>query len=166
MRNVLSKVSRKHTKWTTFILKAMFAMENRGHALDTAESVAAEMDSKGLKATASCLREGIGESTTYLLDEYPVEHQRRIRTNNMIERLNREIRKKTRVVGSFPTAGARLCSYTRTSATSPPASGAHTVTWTCPGSTAPCNQRTEITSDDGSTTFAQDIGHNPNELMN
>ena len=38
MRNVLSKVSRKHTKWATFILKAMFAMENRGHALDKAES--------------------------------------------------------------------------------------------------------------------------------
>ena len=56
----------------------------------------------GLKAAASCLREGVGEATTYLLDEYPVEHRRRIRTNNMIERLNREIRRRTRVVGSFP----------------------------------------------------------------
>ena len=34
---------------------------------------------------------GIGETTTYLLDDYPREHRRRIRTNNMIERLNREI---------------------------------------------------------------------------
>ena len=55
-----------------------------------------------MKAAASCLREGINESTTYLLDDYPVEHRRRIRTNNMIERLNREIRRRTRVVGSFP----------------------------------------------------------------
>ncbi|MDR3903909.1 MAG: transposase, partial [Bifidobacterium sp.] len=44
----------------------------------------------------------IGETTAYLLPEFPTEHRRRIRTNNMIERLNREIRRRTRVVGSFP----------------------------------------------------------------
>ena len=57
---------------------------------------------------ASCLREGIGESTTYLSDEYPAEHRRRIRTNNMIERLNREIRQRTRVVGSLPDGRSAL----------------------------------------------------------
>lgn len=91
MRNVLSRVSRKHAAWAAGALKAVFAMESRG-----------------LKAAASCLREGIGESTTYLLDDYPVEHRRRIRTNNMIERLNREIRRRTRVVGSFPDGRSAL----------------------------------------------------------
>ena len=33
---------------------------------------------------------------------FPSEHWLRIRKNNIIERLNREIRRKTRVVGSFP----------------------------------------------------------------
>ena len=55
-----------------------------------------------------CLREGIGETTAYLLPEFPTEHRRRIRTNNMIERLNREIRRRTRVVGSFPDGNSAL----------------------------------------------------------
>ena len=83
-------------------------MESRDAALRKAEDVAAQMESRGLKAAASCLREGIGESTTYLLDDYPVEHRRRIRTNNMIERRNREIRRRTRVVGSFPDGRSAL----------------------------------------------------------
>ena len=57
---------------------------------------------------ANCLREGVGETTTYLLDEFPDGHRRRIRTNNMIERLNREIRRRTRVVGGFPDGNSAL----------------------------------------------------------
>ena len=83
MRNVLSKVSHKHAAWAASALKAVFAMESRQAALEKAEQVATEMESKGLKAAASCLREGISETTTYLIDDYPVEHRRRIRTNNM-----------------------------------------------------------------------------------
>ena len=73
------------------MVKAVFAMESRESALAKAEQVAMEMESRKLKAAANCLREGIGETTTYLLPEYPAGHRRRIRTNNMIERLNREI---------------------------------------------------------------------------
>ncbi len=67
-----------------------------------------EMEGRRLEAAARCLREGIGEATTYLLPEFPAEHRRRIRTNNMIERLNREIRRRTRVVGSFPDGDSAL----------------------------------------------------------
>ena len=108
MRNVLSKVPPTHREWASAALKAIFAMESRASALAKAEEVAREMESRRLKAAASCLREGIGETTTWLLDEYPPEHRRRIRTNNMIERLNREIRRRTRVVGSFPDGRSAL----------------------------------------------------------
>ena len=60
------------------------------------------------EAAANCLREGIGETTTYLLPEFPDGHRRRIRTNNMIERLNREIRRRTRVVGSSSDGNSAL----------------------------------------------------------
>ena len=108
MRNVLSKVPPTHREWASAALKAIFAMESRASALAKAETVASETETRKLRAAANCLREGIGETTTYLLDEYPPEHRRRIRTNNMIERLNREIRRRTRVVGSFPDGRSAL----------------------------------------------------------
>ena len=40
--------------------------------------------------------------------DFPSEHWMRIRTNNTIERLNREIRRRTRVVGTFPNGNSAL----------------------------------------------------------
>ena len=108
MRNVLSKTPPTHRQWASAALKAIFAMESRESALAKTESVAAEMEARRLKTAANCLREGAGETTTYLLPEFPDGHRRRIRTNNMIERLNREIRRRTRVVGSFPDGNSAL----------------------------------------------------------
>lgn len=60
MRNVLSKVPPNHRDWASAALKAIFAMESRESALAKAGTVAAEMESRKLKAAAGCLREGIG----------------------------------------------------------------------------------------------------------
>ena len=49
---------------------------------------------------------GIEETLTYC--DFPSEHWTRIRTNNVIERLNREIRRRTRVVGTFPDGNSAL----------------------------------------------------------
>ena len=107
-RNILARITPGNREWAADALRAVFSMETRDKASGKAESVAAEMESRKLREAAKCLREGIGETTTYLLDDYPREHRRRIRTNNMIERLNREIRRRTRVVGSFPDGRSAL----------------------------------------------------------
>lgn len=107
-RNILAKVNPKNRDWAADALKAIFSMESRDKALEKAESVAKDMEARKLREAAKCLREGISETTTYLLDDYPREHRRRIRTNNMLERLNREIRRRTRVVGSFPDGRSAL----------------------------------------------------------
>ena len=61
----------------------------------------------GSKVSPSTIREdGIEETLTYC--DFPSEHWTRIRTNNVIERLNREIRRRTRVVGTFPDGNSAL----------------------------------------------------------
>ena len=49
---------------------------------------------------------GIEETLTYC--DFPPEHWTKIRTNNVIERMNREIRRRTRVVGAFPDGNSAL----------------------------------------------------------
>lgn len=59
-----------------------------------------------LHKAADKLLDGISETLTYM--DFPEEHWKKIRTNNAIERLNREIRRRTRVVGIFPDGESAL----------------------------------------------------------
>ena len=67
-----------------------------------------------LKEAAKKVEDGIEETLTYC--DFPSEHWTRIRTNNVIERLKREIRRHTRVVDSFPDGNSVLllvCAHLR-----------------------------------------------------
>ena len=59
-----------------------------------------------LKEAAKKVEDSIVETLTYC--DFPSERWTRIRTNNVIERLNRESRCRTRVVGSFPDGDSAL----------------------------------------------------------
>ena len=59
-----------------------------------------------LKEAARKVEDNIEETLTYC--DFPYEHWTRIRTNNVIERLNREIRRRTRVMGTFPGGNSAL----------------------------------------------------------
>ena len=71
-----------------------------------AKAVVEQLRSMKLKEAARKVEDGIEETLTYC--DFPGEHWTRIRTNNVIERLNREIRRRTRVVGSFPDGNSAL----------------------------------------------------------
>ena len=105
-RNVLAKVPKSKRPQVAAMLKAIHAMESREAGERKAASVADELDAMRLTAAAKCVRGGIAETLTYT--RFPREHWRRIRTNNAIERLNREIRRRTRVVGTFPDGKSAL----------------------------------------------------------
>jgi putative transposase len=59
-----------------------------------------------LSKAAGVLREGVAETLTYLA--FPREHQSRVRTNNALERIMKEVRRRTRVVGAFPDGQSAL----------------------------------------------------------
>ena len=88
------------------MLKAIYAQESKKSAREKAKAVVAELRSMKLKDVAKKVEDNIEEALTYHC--FPSEHWTRIRTNNVIERLNREIRRRTRVVGSFPDGNFAL----------------------------------------------------------
>ena len=68
--------------------------------------MAAELESMRPKEAAKDVREGFAETLAYC--KMSREHWQRIRTNNAIERLNRETRRGTRMVGTFPDSKSAL----------------------------------------------------------
>ena len=70
--------------------KAIHAQESKKAAREKAKAVVEEVRSMKLKEAAKKVEDGIEETLTYC--DFPSEHWTRIRTNNVIERLNREIR--------------------------------------------------------------------------
>lgn len=88
------------------MLKAVHAMESREASEAKALAVADELERMRLGEAARVVREGSPETLAYTA--FPREHWHRVRTNNAIERLNREIRRRTRVVGTFPDGRSAL----------------------------------------------------------
>lgn len=105
-RNVLAKVPKQKRKLVGEMLKAIHAQESMEACEAKAADVAEKLEGMRLSSAARCVREGFAETLTYT--QFPIEHWRRIRTNNAIERLNREVRRRTRVVGTFPDGHSAL----------------------------------------------------------
>ena len=71
-----------------------------------AAAVVSELKAMKLPEAAKKVEACIEETLTYC--DFPSEHWEKIRTNNVIERLNCEIRRRTRVVGAFPDGNSAL----------------------------------------------------------
>jgi putative transposase len=99
-RNLLGMVSHIKRKELGADLRAIFAAPVREEALRIASSVANKWRGKGIEKLAEHLEEHIEECLSCLA--FPESHCRRIRTTNSLERLNQEIKRRTRVVRIFP----------------------------------------------------------------
>src|SRR5258707_11432123 len=112
-RNVMSVVPKGKVKEVMAMLKAIHAQEDRQAAREKAQLVVEKLTALRLGQAATTVRDGVEETLSYM--SFPREHWTRIRTNNVLERIMREIRRRTRVVGNFPDGksammlvGARL----------------------------------------------------------
>ncbi len=105
-RNIFSFVPKTKMKEVTIMLKAIHASEDLEAAHEKASSVAMKMRNMKLHQAAEILQRGIAETLSYY--SFPSSHWRRIRTNNPLERIMREIRRRTNVVGAFPDGNSAL----------------------------------------------------------
>ena len=105
-RNVFTVTPRGRRKEVAAMLKAIHAQEDREAARAKAEAVATKLEHMKLGQAAAIVRAGVDETLSYMA--FPREHWTRIRTNNMLERIMREIRRRTRVVGNFPDGQSAL----------------------------------------------------------
>ena len=104
-RNVLVHVPKRSQAEVSEAMKAVFVQRDEKSAKAKAAELARQFQTRFAKAM-EVFEAGIDDVLSYL--HYPQPHRTRISSTNPLERLNLEIRRRTRVVGIFPHAGACL----------------------------------------------------------
>ena len=105
-RNVMSQIPHHRMLEVVAMLKAIHAQEDREEALKKSKAVAEKLKNMKLGKAAEIVASGAVETLSFMA--FPRPHWRKIRTNNPLERIMREIRRRTRVVGVFPDGEAAL----------------------------------------------------------
>lgn len=105
MRSLLTHVPKSHQPMVLAAVKAIFVRTSQADAREALDEVAKLLDSKCPKAS-ELLRAMAEDVLAYMV--FPQEHWRQLHSTNPLERLNREIRRRTRVVGIFPNTTSLL----------------------------------------------------------
>ncbi len=105
-RNVFSQVPNNKVADVARMLKAIHAQEDRPSAEAKSKEIVAKLRALKLPKAADLLEAKGHETLTYYA--FPTNHWRQLRTNNPLERIIREIRRRTRVVGAFPDGQSAL----------------------------------------------------------
>ena len=105
MRNILAKVPHRDKARLADQLKQIWLQPDRRSAERLAELIIKEYEEKYPEAMR-CLEEGLEDSLLFY--NFPEIDKRRISSTNVLERTNREIRRRSRVVGVFPSIESYL----------------------------------------------------------
>ncbi len=105
-RGLFSHVPREKVREVAAMLKAIHAQEDHAAAEAKAAAVVAKLRTARMRKAADLVEQSVAETLAYYA--FPEPHWRRIRTNNPLERIIREIRRRTRVVGAFPDGESAL----------------------------------------------------------
>jgi transposase-like protein len=110
-RNLLQQVPKAHQGMVTAALRSVFAQESAEEIESRWDDLAASLAERFPKAAAlmheakeDVLAHSCGEDFVYR--HFPKDHWRKIWSTNLLERVNEEIKRRTRVVGIFPNDAA------------------------------------------------------------
>lgn len=103
MRNLLCRVPKSAQGLVATLVRSIFAQPDSESVRAQHANVVEQLSSKFPQA-ASLLSEAVEEILAFAA--FPKEHWRQVWSNNPLERLNREIRRRTDVVGIFPNREA------------------------------------------------------------
>lgn len=105
-RNVFAVTPKTRGREVAAMLKAIHAQESAAAAREKAGQVVAKLREMKLLKAAEIVSEGFEETLRFY--PFPREHHIHLRTNNPLERIIREIRRRTRVIGCFPDGQSAL----------------------------------------------------------
>jgi len=105
MRNLLATVSQGAREAVAAIVRTVFAQPDHATAMAQLKKVADGLRTRFGRA-AALLEEAAEDVLAYRL--FPSEHQRQLHSTNVLERLNKEIKRRSNVVGIFPSAQSTL----------------------------------------------------------
>jgi len=105
MRNALAKVSKGHAEMVALAIRTIFTQPTGPGVREHVEIVARTLDTQ-FPAVAQLLRDAREEITAFA--DFPEAHWRKIWSTNPLERLNKEVKRRTDVVGIFPDDNALL----------------------------------------------------------
>ena len=105
MRNVLVRVPKAHGQMVSAMIRTIFAQPDQASVHAQLEQVAGQLDGR-LDVVSAMLRDAKEDLLAF--SSFPQSHWTKIWSNNPLERVNAEIKRRTRVVGIFPNDASAL----------------------------------------------------------
>src|SRR3954469_22148985 len=105
LRNVLAQVPKGHAEMVAAAIRTIFAQPDPAHVREQLD-VIATMLGRQLPKVEAMLRDAADDVTAFA--DFPVSHWKKIWSTNPLERVNKEIKRRTDVVGVFPNPAALL----------------------------------------------------------
>ena len=99
-RAVLRNIPRKHQKEVVEGLKEAYGSEQR------LQGLADDLNAQGYRKAANTIGRFLPGLMSYTA--FPKQHWKRLKTTNLMERINRELKRRTKVVGVFPNEESLL----------------------------------------------------------
>jgi putative transposase len=105
LRNVLAQVPKGHAEMVAAAIRTIFAQPDAAHVREQLDTIAG-MLGRQLPKVETMLRDAASDITAFA--DFPVSHWKKVWSTNPLERVNKEIKRRTDVVGVFPNPAALL----------------------------------------------------------